>query len=56
MKLFVSVALAAAMAFTSAAQAEFTLDSRYTDPAGDRAAEQPPEPWRLDDADALCVA
>ena len=56
MKLFVSVALAAAMAFTSAAQAEFTLDSRYTDADGDLIADIPTDPSQLVDPDTLIFA
>ena len=56
MKLFVSVAVAAAMAFTSAAQAEFTLDSRYTDADGDLIADIPTDPSKLVDPDTLIFA
>ncbi len=56
MKLFVSVAVAAAMAFTSAAQAEFTLDSRYTDADGDLIADIPTDPSKLVDPDMLIFA
>jgi phosphonate transport system substrate-binding protein len=56
MKLFVSVAVAAAMAFTSAAQAEFKLDSRYTDADGDLIADIPTDASQQADPDMLIFA
>ncbi|MCH8167678.1 MAG: phosphate/phosphite/phosphonate ABC transporter substrate-binding protein, partial [Proteobacteria bacterium] len=42
--------------FTSAAQAEFTLDSRYTDADGDLIADIPTDPSKLVDPDTLIFA
>jgi phosphonate transport system substrate-binding protein len=56
MKNIISVALAAALAFASSAQAEFALDSRYTDADGDMIADIPTDASKLVDPDTLIFA
>ena len=56
MKKILSVALAAALAFASSAQAEFALDSRYTDADGDMIADIPTDASKLVDPDTLIFA
>ncbi len=56
MKRLLSIALAAAVAFAGAAQAEFTLDSRYTDADGDLIADIPTDASKLADPDTLIFA
>jgi phosphonate transport system substrate-binding protein len=50
------VALAAALAFAGSAQAEFKLDSRYTDADGDLIADIPTDASKLVDPDTLIFA
>jgi phosphonate transport system substrate-binding protein len=56
MKTILSVALAATLAFTGSAQAEFKLDSRYTDADGDLIADIPTDASKLVDPDTLIFA
>lgn len=56
MKQLLSMALAAVLATAGAAQAEFTLDSRYTDADGDLIADIPTDPSKLVDPDLLIFA
>ena len=56
MKQLLSIALAAAVAIAGTAQAEFTLDSRYTDADGDLIADIPTDPSKLVDPDTLIFA
>ena len=56
MKQLLSIALAAAVAIAGTAQAEFTLDSRYTDADGDLIADIPTDPSKLVDPDMLIFA
>jgi phosphonate transport system substrate-binding protein len=56
MKLLLSMALAAALAFAGSAQAEFKLDSRYTDADGDLIADIPTDASQLIDPDTLIFA
>jgi phosphonate transport system substrate-binding protein len=56
MKTILSVALAAALAFAGSAQAEFKLDSRYTDADGDLIADIPTDASKLVDPDTLIFA
>ncbi|MEE8454510.1 MAG: phosphate/phosphite/phosphonate ABC transporter substrate-binding protein [Limibaculum sp.] len=56
MKQLLSIALAAAVAIAGTAQAEFTLDSRYTDADGDLIADIPTDPSKLVDPDVLIFA
>ena len=56
MKRLLSIALAAAVAIAGTAQAEFTLDSRYTDADGDLIADIPTDPSKLVDPDLLIFA
>ncbi len=56
MKRLLSIALAAAVAFAGTAQAEFTLDSRYTDADGDLIADIPTDASKLVDPDMLIFA
>ena len=50
------MALAAALAFTGVAQAQFALDSRYTDADGDLIADIPTDASQLIDPDTLIFA
>jgi len=56
MKTILSVALAAALAFAGSAQAEFKLDSRYTDADGDLIADIPTDASKLANPDTLIFA
>jgi phosphonate transport system substrate-binding protein len=56
MKQLLSMALAAALAFAGTAQAEFALDSRYTDADGDLIADIPTDASKLVDPDTLIFA
>ena len=56
MKQLLSLALAAVLAMAGTAQAEFTLDSRYTDADGDLIADIPTDPSQLVDPDTLIFA
>ena len=56
MKQLLSLALAAVLAMAGTAQAEFTLDSRYTDNDGDLIADIPTDPSQLVDPDTLIFA
>ena len=56
MKQLLSLALAAVLAMAGTAQAEFTLDSRYTDADGDLIADIPTDPSKLVDPDTLIFA
>ncbi len=56
MKQLLSMALAAAVAIAGTAQAEFTLDSRYTDADGDLIADIPTDASKLVDPDMLIFA
>jgi len=56
MKRLLSIALAAAVAFAGTAQAEFTLDSRYTDADGDLIADIPTDASQQVDPDMLIFA
>ena len=56
MKQLLSMALAAVLATAGAAQAEFTLDSRYTDADGDLIADIPTDASKLVDPDMLIFA
>ncbi len=56
MKLLLSLALAAVLATAGAAQAEFTLDSRYTDADGDLIADIPTDASQQVDPDMLIFA
>ena len=53
---FIGLALAATLAFTGAAQAQFALDSRYTDTDGDMIADIPTDAAKLVDPDTLIFA
>ena len=56
MKQLLSMALAATLAFAGSAQAEFALDSRYTDADGDLIADIPTDASKLVDPDTLIFA
>ncbi len=56
MKRLLSIALAAAVAFAGTAQAEFMLDSRYTDADGDLIADIPTDASQQVDPDMLIFA
>jgi phosphonate transport system substrate-binding protein len=56
MKQLLSMALAAALAFAGSAQAEFALDSRYSDADGDLIADIPTDASQLVDPDTLIFA
>ncbi|HUS53997.1 MAG TPA: phosphate/phosphite/phosphonate ABC transporter substrate-binding protein [Thermohalobaculum sp.] len=56
MKQLLSMTLAAALAFAGTAQAEFALDSRYTDADGDLIADIPTDASQLVDPDTLIFA
>jgi phosphonate transport system substrate-binding protein len=56
MRFIVSAALAAVLAFAGTAQAEFKLDSRYTDADGDLIADIPTDPSQWVDPDTLIFA
>ncbi len=56
MKQLLSMALAASLAIAGSAQAEFMLDSRYTDTDGDLIADIPTDPSKLADPDTLIFA
>jgi phosphonate transport system substrate-binding protein len=56
MKQLLSMALAATLAFAGSAQAEFKLDSRYTDADGDLIADIPTDASKLADPDTLIFA
>ncbi len=56
MKRLLSMALAATMAFAGSAQAEFMLDSRYTDADGDLIADIPTDASQQVDPDMLIFA
>jgi len=56
MKKLLWMTVGAVLAFTSAAQAEFKLDSRYTDADGDLIADIPTDPAQQVDPDTLIFA
>jgi phosphonate transport system substrate-binding protein len=56
MKRLLMMTAAAALAFAGAAQAEFKLDSRYTDADGDLIADIPADPAQQVDPDTLIFA
>ena len=56
MKRLLSMTAAAVLAFAGVAQAEFKLDSRYTDADGDLIADIPTDPAQLVDPDTLIFA
>ncbi len=56
MKRLLSMTVAAVLAVTGAAQAEFKLDSRYIDADGDLIADIPTDPAQLVDPDTLIFA
>jgi len=56
MKRLLSMTVAAVLALTGAAQAEFKLDSRYTDADGDLIADIPTDPAQWVDPDTLIFA
>jgi phosphonate transport system substrate-binding protein len=56
MRFFISVAVAAVIGLSGTAQAEFKLDSRYTDADGDLIADIPTDPAQQVDPDTLIFA
>jgi len=56
MRFLIPVAMVATLIFTGAAQAEFKLDSRYTDADGDLIADIPTDASQLVDPDTLIFA
>jgi phosphonate transport system substrate-binding protein len=56
MKRLLSMTVAAVLAFAGAAEAEFKLDSRYTDADGDLIADIPTDPAQQVDPDTLIFA
>ncbi|HSF96003.1 MAG TPA: phosphate/phosphite/phosphonate ABC transporter substrate-binding protein [Thermohalobaculum sp.] len=56
MRFLISAAVAAVLALAGSAQAEFKLDSRYTDADGDLIADIPTDPSQLVDPDTLVFA
>jgi phosphonate transport system substrate-binding protein len=56
MKRLISIAVAAIIATAGTSQAQFALDSRYTDADGDLIADIPTDPSKLVDPDTLIFA